>query len=75
MVKGWAVRRAADLLAGAGATGFAVNAGGDVATAGGPWRVGLRHPLDPTAFSAVLAHRDRRSSPDAPRRSTKVGRL
>ena len=59
VVKGWAVQRAADLLAGAGATSFAVNAGGDVATAGGPWRVGLRHPLDPTAFSAVLTVTDR----------------
>ncbi|MFD4620889.1 FAD:protein FMN transferase [Streptomyces sp. NPDC058475] len=44
MVKGWAVQRAAELLAARGARRFCLNAGGDVVTYGGPWRVGVRHP-------------------------------
>ncbi|MGW3812523.1 FAD:protein FMN transferase [Streptomyces sp. NPDC005046] len=44
VVKGWAVQRAAELLTAAGVRGFCLNAGGDVVTAGGPWRVGVRHP-------------------------------
>ncbi|MFF4349493.1 FAD:protein FMN transferase [Streptomyces sp. NPDC001530] len=44
MVKGWSVQRAAELLAARGATRFCLNAGGDVVTYGGPWRVGVRHP-------------------------------
>ncbi|MFJ1604705.1 FAD:protein FMN transferase [Streptomyces sp. NPDC088253] len=44
MVKGWSVQRAADLLTGRGASRFCLNAGGDVVAAGGPWRVGVRHP-------------------------------
>jgi FAD:protein FMN transferase len=44
VVKGWSVQRAAELLRAAGATRFVLNAGGDVVTAGGPWRVGVRHP-------------------------------
>ncbi|MFD4548204.1 FAD:protein FMN transferase [Streptomyces sp. NPDC058466] len=44
MVKGWAVQRAAELLAARGARRFCLNAGGDVVTYGGLWRVGVRHP-------------------------------
>jgi thiamine biosynthesis lipoprotein len=44
VVKGWSVQRAAELLGAAGATRFVLNAGGDVVMAGGPWRVGVRHP-------------------------------
>jgi thiamine biosynthesis lipoprotein len=54
VVKGWAVQRAADLLTAAGATRFVINAGGDVTTAGGPWRVGVRHPLHADRFCTVL---------------------
>lgn len=48
-VKGWAVGRAAGMLSRAGATGWCVNAGGDVAVggldaAGSRWRIGLQHP-------------------------------
>ncbi|MFF3483083.1 FAD:protein FMN transferase [Streptomyces sp. NPDC002701] len=44
VVKGWAVQRAAELLRAGGVTTFCLNAGGDVVTAGRPWRVGVRHP-------------------------------
>ncbi|MEU9331683.1 FAD:protein FMN transferase [Streptomyces sp. NPDC048290] len=44
VVKGWSVQRAARLLHGAGVRRFCLNAGGDVVAAGGPWRVGVRHP-------------------------------
>ncbi|MFC8094458.1 FAD:protein FMN transferase [Streptomyces sp. NPDC057301] len=44
VVKGWSVQRAAELLRAAGARRFVLNAGGDVVAAGGPWRVGIRHP-------------------------------
>ncbi|HSD80241.1 MAG TPA: FAD:protein FMN transferase [Solirubrobacteraceae bacterium] len=62
-VKGWAVQRAADLLAVAGAAHFMVNAGGDVALRGGPapgerWAVGVQHPLRRDRVAAVLRVRD-----------------
>lgn len=44
VVKGWSVQKGAELLRAAGARRFCLNAGGDVVTAGGPWRVGVRHP-------------------------------
>jgi thiamine biosynthesis lipoprotein len=44
VVKGWAAQRAADLLRAAGVTEFCLNVGGDVVTAGRPWRVGIQHP-------------------------------
>jgi thiamine biosynthesis lipoprotein len=44
VVKGWSVQQGADLLTAAGARRFCLNAGGDVVVAGGPWRVGVRHP-------------------------------
>ncbi len=54
VVKGWAVQRAAELLVAGGATRYVVNAGGDVVAAGGPWRVGVRHPLEADRFCVVL---------------------
>jgi len=59
LVKGWSVERAADLLSGRGFTDFCINAGGDIAVrgsagAGEPWRVGIRHPDEPTLSAAVL---------------------
>ncbi|MBB5956631.1 thiamine biosynthesis lipoprotein [Saccharothrix tamanrassetensis] len=54
IVKGWAVQRAAGLLAEGGSSRFVVNAGGDVVAAGGPWRVGVRHPLRADRFCVVL---------------------
>jgi FAD:protein FMN transferase len=59
LVKGWALQRAAEDLRRAGATNFAINAGGDVITAGGPrpgerWRVGIRHPWQRHKVAMVL---------------------
>ena len=54
LVKGWAVDRAGELLARAGARTFAIDAGGDVLGRGGPWRVGIRHPRRADALCAVL---------------------
>ena len=63
-VKGWAVDEAVDLLVGAGARSFAVNAGGDVVVRGeaGPgraWRVGVRDPAAADRIAAVLEVTDR----------------
>jgi thiamine biosynthesis lipoprotein len=62
-VKGWAVARAADLLVGAGAQDFCINAGGDVVARGRPapdrlWRVGIRHPEDGQQLAGVVAVED-----------------
>jgi thiamine biosynthesis lipoprotein len=51
LVKGWAVAGAADRL---GARRLFINAGGDVATRGGPWRIGIRHPVERAQLAAVL---------------------
>ena len=58
-VKGWSVQRAARLLDCRGVMDYCINAGGDVAVGGvshdgTPWRVGVRHPTDPTAVAFVL---------------------
>ena len=57
-VKGWAVERAAALVARAGARDFCLDAGGDVVVRGGPWRVGIRHPRRRDRLAGVLALRD-----------------
>ncbi|MGW1744037.1 FAD:protein FMN transferase [Streptomyces sp. NPDC002092] len=54
VVKGWSVQRAAGLLKAAGARRFLLNAGGDVVAAGGPWRVGVRHPEHADKLCTVL---------------------
>ncbi|MFE4494390.1 FAD:protein FMN transferase [Streptomyces niveus] len=54
VVKGWSVQKAAGLLSAAGATRYCVNAGGDVVAAGGPWRVGVRHPEHADRLCAAL---------------------
>ncbi|MYW65102.1 FAD:protein FMN transferase [Streptomyces sp. SID8379] len=54
LVKGWAVERAARLLREAGAKAVCVNGGGDVQLHGGPWRVGIAHPLVPGKVAAVV---------------------
>lgn len=58
-VKGWAAGQARDVLRRAGARGALVNAGGDIATHGGPgpgrrWRVGIRHPWRADALACVI---------------------
>lgn len=54
VVKGWSVQRASGLLRAAGARRFCLNAGGDVIVAGGPWRVGVRHPEQADRLCTVL---------------------
>lgn len=54
VVKGWSVQRAAGLLRAAGARRFCLNAGGDVVAAGGPWKVGVRHPEQAGRLCTVL---------------------
>ncbi|MGP4090556.1 FAD:protein FMN transferase [Streptomyces sp. KR55] len=54
VVKGWSVQRAAELLTAAGVRRFCLNAGGDVVVAGGPWRVGVRHPDHADRVCTVL---------------------
>ncbi|MFE6364452.1 FAD:protein FMN transferase [Streptomyces sp. NPDC057806] len=54
VVKGWSVQRGAELLRAAGVRRFCLNAGGDVVAAGGPWRVGVRHPERADRLCAVL---------------------
>ncbi|MDT0545255.1 MULTISPECIES: FAD:protein FMN transferase [Streptomyces] len=58
LVKGWAVERAAQMLASAGAGSVCVNGGGDIQTHGGPWRVGIADPLRPGELIAVVEARD-----------------
>lgn len=53
-VKGWAVEEAARTLHAAGSREFCVSGGGDVQTAGGPWRIGVAHPLRAGRLTAVL---------------------
>ncbi|CAL9404160.1 FAD:protein FMN transferase [Streptomyces sp. enrichment culture] len=54
VVKGWSVQKGAELLRAAGARRFCLNAGGDVVAAGGPWRVGVRHPEHAGRLCAVV---------------------
>lgn len=60
LVKGWATRQAARALAEGGPAGGLLNVGGDIATfgrpaEGGPWRVGVRHPLSAAHFTCIAA--------------------
>lgn len=58
LVKGWAARRALQSMTNAGLVHGMINAGGDIAVTGqsgtGPWRIGIRHPAQPTAYAAVV---------------------
>jgi len=63
LVKGWAVDGAAGILEAAGATSYAVNAGGDIRLRGGAlpderWRIGIQHPLERDRIAAVVESRD-----------------
>ena len=63
LVKGWATREAADILAQAGVGAAMVNAGGDIATFGVParqpgWRIGIRAPQSPGQLSCVIELHD-----------------
>jgi thiamine biosynthesis lipoprotein len=58
LVKGWAIERARDVLIDHGHKTVMVNGGGDLAVAGQPhgrpWRVGIRHPQQPTQLAAIV---------------------
>jgi FAD:protein FMN transferase len=59
LVKGWAIDRACSILDRHGYPDFYVDAGGDVQTrglrsAGQPWRVGIRNPLERDKFACVV---------------------
>jgi thiamine biosynthesis lipoprotein len=57
LVKGWAVDVAFAGLRRAGARALCIEAGGDVRVAGGPWRVGIRHPHQRGHVAAVVVLR------------------
>ena len=59
LVKGWAIDRACSILDSHGYRNFYVDAGGDVQTrglrsAGQPWRIGVRHPVERDKFACVV---------------------
>ena len=58
LVKGWSVDEAAALLEGDGIHSYAVNAGGDLRVRGGPWRIGIQHPLERNAVARVIETSD-----------------
>jgi len=55
LVKGWALDRAAALV---DAESLCLDGGGDLVLRGGPWRVGIRHPLLSDRLAAVLELRE-----------------
>lgn len=60
LVKGWAARRASQVLSGRGVPDHCVNAAGDVALAGRPdadreWQVGIADPRTPQALLGIVA--------------------
>jgi thiamine biosynthesis lipoprotein len=62
IVKGWAIRNAAALVAGSGARDFYVDAGGDIQSSGRnghgqEWRVGIRNPFDQAEIIKVVEPR------------------
>jgi thiamine biosynthesis lipoprotein len=59
VVKGWSIDRASEILVDYGLADHLIDAGGDLRFRGSPlegerWVIGIRHPLDKSAFSAVL---------------------
>ncbi len=62
VVKGWAIRNAAALVARTGARNFYVDAGGDIQASGNnpdgkAWRVGIRNPFDQAEIIKVVEPR------------------
>jgi thiamine biosynthesis lipoprotein len=58
-VKGWAVERAASILDHRGINRYCVDAGGDMQLRGngpdgGPWLIGIRHPVNASAMAKLL---------------------
>jgi FAD:protein FMN transferase len=73
LVKGWSIERASNMLSaaaqtgpsgtGASGTGHSVNGAGDIQCTGEPergrpWRIGVAHPLHPSALAVIVAGRD-----------------
>lgn len=58
LVKGWAIQQASEALRAAGCDQHSVNGGGDLQSAGGPWRFGVADPADPKRLLAVLTGDD-----------------
>ena len=59
IVKGWAIKKVAELLASKGYENFCIDAGGDIAVAGvnasgGSWSVGIRNPFSHDEIVKVL---------------------
>lgn len=59
LIKGWAIDRACSILDRYGYRDYFVDAGGDVQTRGrnaegGPWRVGIRHPVERDKVARVV---------------------
>jgi thiamine biosynthesis lipoprotein len=64
IVKGWAIRNAAAIIADSGARDFYVDAGGDIQSSGAnasgrPWSVGIRNPFDADEIIKVVYPRGR----------------
>jgi FAD:protein FMN transferase len=62
LIKGWAIDRACSILDRYGYRDYFVDAGGDVQThgqnaEGGPWRVGVRHPVETDKVACVVLSR------------------
>ncbi len=73
LVKGWSIERASNMLSaaaktgpsgtGPSSTGHSVNGAGDMQCTGEPergrpWRIGVAHPLRPSALAVIVAGRD-----------------
>ncbi len=63
VVKGWAIKKAAELAAAAGHKDYWVEAGGDIQVAGmnpdgGEWKVGIRNPFNEDEIVKVVRLRD-----------------
>jgi thiamine biosynthesis lipoprotein len=59
LIKGWAIDRACSILNSHGYRHYYIDAGGDVQTRGrnaegGPWRVGIRHPVERDKVARVV---------------------
>lgn len=59
IVKGWAIRNAAEMLLAMGITDFCLDVGGDIQCAGRneagePWRIGIRNPFDPAGIVKII---------------------
>ncbi len=57
-VKGWAVEEASRALRASGSAHHCVSGGGDVQTAGGPWRIGIADPHREGAVARVVTGHD-----------------